>query len=104
MRRNNQESERAKARRILGLFMAAVLLSSGCSPNASSHVHVDEDQDGYCDYDNEQMPQDGTRRNHYYGSSVRSFGSNNAAPSGDVNHISQGAKSGIGSSSSGAAG
>ncbi|WP_346354829.1 hypothetical protein [Azotosporobacter soli] len=104
MRWNNQESERSKSRHILGLFMAAVLLSSGCSPTANGHVHVDEDQDGYCDYDNEPMSQDGTRRNHYYGSSVRSFGSNNAASSGDANHISQGAKSGIGSSSSGAAG
>lgn len=102
--------DQAKSRRLLGLFLtAALLLTSGCGATTAQHTHVDEDGDGYCDYDNEPMSQ-GSRRSGYYGGSYYGTSPNtgttavNGGDSAGATHVSQGAKGGIGSSSSGAAG
>ncbi len=108
MSKGRFEAESLRSKRIIGLFMsAALILSSGCSNTATNHRHVDKDQDGYCDYDNEPMNQ-GTRSgsSYYYGgNALRGSGVKNApVESSGRSVISQGAKGGIGSGSSGAAG
>lgn len=108
MGRGGLEADQLRSKRIIGLFMsAALLLSSGCGDSAKNHRHVDEDQDGYCDYDNEPMNQGSRSGGAYYygGNAVRGSGVNNAPADGAGRAvISQGAKGGIGSGSSGAAG
>lgn len=58
-----------KTTRMLGLFMAALLVvTAGCGssePTRAGHVHVDRNNDGYCDEDGEPMPRSGG--GHYYG-------------------------------------
>jgi len=59
--------------RVLGLFMAALLVAAaGCGTDTASphHVHVDRNNDGYCDEDGEPMPAAGARHagSPYYGS------------------------------------
>lgn len=51
----------SKTARLVGLFAVAVLsVTPGCGSNtAAQHVHVDRNDDGYCDEDGEPMNQRG---------------------------------------------
>lgn len=70
-----------KSVRMLGLFMAALLAATvGCGgghqPAGQGHVHVDRNNDGYCDEDGEPMPDgSGSRHGGYYGPPGYYYGS-----------------------------
>ena len=108
MRSLGAEKKCLRSVRAVALFASAALLfSGGCANSAGNHRHVDEDHDGYCDYDNEPMTQQ-TRSggNYYYGNTLRNSGSNELPETTGTgkSSISQGAKGGIGGGSGGAAG
>lgn len=94
----------SKTAKLMGLFTAAMLaVSPGCSyfnDNANSrHVHVDANNDGYCDEDGQSMNQSNsnTGSGYYHGYAGGGyFGgwSRNKTSSGTM---SSGAKGGIGS-------
>lgn len=108
-----------KTARLLGLFLAAALvLTPGCgSSERAGHVHIDRNNDGYCDEDGEPMPAGGSGSRYYGGHSgyygtysglPRSGGVTAGQPSGSSHPagISSGAAphGGIGSSHTGGGG
>lgn len=72
-----------KTAKMLGLFMAALLVvTAGCGgeqPRAG-HVHIDRNNDGYCDEDGEPMPRSGGGYHYYGGSYYGTPGHSNPSP------------------------
>lgn len=103
---NKQIQATSKTAKLVGLFTAAMLaVSPGCSyfnDNTNSrHVHVDANNDGYCDEDGQLMNQSNSNTGSgYYGHTGGGyFGGwpRNTTSSGEM---SSGAKGGIGSHAS----
>lgn len=105
-----------KTARLLGLFMAAALVGvSGCGAPETvryEHIHIDRDNDGYCDEDGAVMSEN--RRGgpvvlpggYYGGTAGKTAVSGPAAPAGTAPAISSGTapKGGIGSGATGGGG
>lgn len=96
--------------KVLGLFMAIVLATAtgcGTAANSSTHVHIDRNQDGYCDDDGQPMTaSSGSRYYHggggYYSLPNSGSSTTNTVPSaGHPASISAGSHGGIGSGSVG---
>src|SRR5689334_6935511 len=61
----------SKTAKVLGLFLAAALvLTPGCGSGTerADHVHIDRNNDGFCDEDGEPMPAGGSGSRYYGGS------------------------------------
>ena len=67
------EPANPKTAKMLGLFLAAVLvLTPGCGSSENEragHTHIDRNSDGYCDEDGEPMPAAGSGSRYYGGHS-----------------------------------